>query len=45
MDVKSFITLGPGVNVIKHFSFVTDNKAQYARVFVIGNPFLSGLKI
>jgi hypothetical protein len=29
----------PGPNVIKLFSFVTDDKAKYARVFVTGNPF------
>ncbi len=31
--------LSPGVNVIKLFSFDTDYKAKYARVFVTGNHF------
>jgi hypothetical protein len=36
--------LTPGVNVIKLFSFVTDNEAQKARGFAIRNPFQSGLE-
>jgi hypothetical protein len=41
-DRKSFITLGPGGNVIKLFSFITDD----ARVFVlVGNPFQPSLMI
>ncbi len=27
-EMESFITLTPGVNVIKLFSFITDDKAQ-----------------
>jgi len=34
----------PGVNVIKLFSFVTDDEALKARVFVLGNPFQSVLE-
>jgi hypothetical protein len=34
-----------GVNVIKLFSFVTDDKAQLARGFALGNPFQLGLRI
>jgi hypothetical protein len=34
-----------GVNVIKHFSFVTDDEAQEARVFFLGNSFQSGLRV
>ncbi len=34
-----------GVNIIKLFSFVADAEAQQARVFVLGNPFQSGLRI
>jgi hypothetical protein len=33
MDVKSFITLGPGVNVIKLFFLVTDEEAKYYTAF------------
>jgi len=29
----------PGVNVIKLFSFVADDEAKLARVFVTGNHF------
>jgi hypothetical protein len=36
---KSFMTLAPGVNVIKLFSFVAKDEAKYARVFVPGNHF------
>jgi hypothetical protein len=34
-----------GVNVIKKFSFVTDDEAQKARGFATGNPFQSVLSI
>ncbi len=37
--------LAPGVNVIKLFSFVTDDVTQSARGFALGNPFQSGLRI
>ncbi len=35
--VQSPVTGGlrPGVNVIKHFSFVTDDSGEYARTFYI----------
>jgi len=35
----------PGVNVVKLFSFVTDDEAQQARVFFLRNPFQSGLGV
>ncbi len=35
----------PGVNVIKLFFFVTDDEAQQARAFALGNPFQLGLRI
>jgi hypothetical protein len=34
-----------GVNVIKLFSFVIDDEAQQAKVFSLGNPFQSGLRV
>ncbi len=40
-----FIIQATGVNVIKLFSFVTDDKAQCVRGFALGNPFQSGLRI
>jgi hypothetical protein len=36
---KSFIMLTPGVNVIKPFSFIADDEAKLARVFITGNHF------
>jgi hypothetical protein len=42
---KSFIVLTPGVNIIKLFSFVTDDEAQEASVFALGNPCQSGFRI
>jgi hypothetical protein len=41
----NFITLPSGVNVIKLFSFVTDDEAQLARWFALGNPIQLGLRI
>ncbi len=38
-DKKSYITLAPGDNVIKHFMPVTYEYLQSARVFVPGNPY------
>jgi hypothetical protein len=38
-EEKRIMQLTPGVNVIKLFSFITDDKAKYARVFVTGNHF------
>ncbi len=35
----------PGVNVIKLFSFVTDDEAEQAGVFFLGNPFQSSLRV
>jgi hypothetical protein len=35
---KVFIRLTPGVNVIKLFSFVANDEAEKARVFVPGHP-------
>jgi hypothetical protein len=36
---------GPGVNLIKHFQFITDEEAKSARGFALRNPFQSGLRI
>jgi hypothetical protein len=44
-DHNIFIIQATGVNVIKLFSFVTDDKAQCVRGFALGNPFQSGLRI
>jgi hypothetical protein len=35
----------PGVNILKVFTFITDDEAQCARGFAIGNPFQSSLII
>ncbi len=43
--LRDILDYFPGVNVIKLFSFVTDDEALSARGFVLGNPFQSGLKI
>jgi hypothetical protein len=45
MKKKNFITETPDLNLIKLFSFVTDDKAQEARGFALGNPFQLGLRI
>jgi len=40
--VSGLSSIGPpGVNVIKLFSIIIDDKAQYARGFALGNPFQS----
>jgi hypothetical protein len=36
---KRFIRLTPGVNVLKLFFFVAEEKAKQARAFVPGNHF------
>jgi len=38
-------TNNPGVNVIKLFTFITDNEDQSTRGFALGNNFQSGLSI
>jgi hypothetical protein len=43
--LRDILDYSPGVNVIKLFSFVTDDEALPARGFVLANPFQSGLKI
>jgi hypothetical protein len=41
--VESFRVEDPGVNIIKLFSFIADDKAEEARAFAPGNKFQSSL--
>ncbi len=41
MKKKSFITLTPGVKVVKLCVFVAGKQAKYAKAFVLGKPFQS----
>jgi hypothetical protein len=43
MDIKTFITLGPGPNVIKLFMSVIYKCPYKARVFIAGKPFQPSL--
>jgi hypothetical protein len=38
-SVKKKKSSTPSANVIKLFSFIDDDEAKYARVFITGNPF------
>jgi hypothetical protein len=42
---ESDVNMTVSVNVIKLFSFIADNEAQKVKVFALGNPFHSGLRI